>query len=178
MADIPDIDEEPTNPDEAILEESEHVVSLEEDRYLVSPSVIDAETKESIKSFAEEEQTDTRQDHAKLDLDQARRQIKASLEHSPRQFTIELMGSLEGSTQHGRSETDDVVEAFDEMLRTFATGVGTDDMSIKEVISILLVESSLFEPQHSHDLGEVLNAYDLAPNDRIADLIDAVDQER
>lgn len=177
MSDIPDIDDEPTNPDEAVLDESEHVVSLDEDRYLVSPTVIDSETAESIKSTAQEAQIEVGNDGGPPDLSQARDQINSSLQESSNRFSFELIAALEGFDQHQRSETDDVIEAFDDLLRAFALGVGSDDMSVMEVLDILLAESTLYDRHHSHNLSDVLEAYDLTPQDRISAMIDALEHD-
>lgn len=168
----------PLSPDQAVLEESEHVLELPDDRYLVSTSRIDETQAERIQDDDEstpDESTPTRSSD-RLPVDQARDALRDSLRMSDATYAVEVTAVLEGSIHAERIETDDVVAAFDAINRCFATGVG-GDMSAPEVLDILVAESTLAGTRQSHGLDDVLDAFDLGPRDSIGDLIDAVEDD-
>lgn len=169
-------------PDQAVLEESEHVVDLSNDRYLVSSSAIDPPKAQRIRQLAEYDDEDGGDAHsapaptaAPPSIDHARSAVQASLRDSDSLYAIELTAILEGALYAERIETDDVVEAFEVLNRRFASGVARGNASAAEVIDILLTESELDAERRSHHLSDVLAAYGLDRSDSIGALIDAID---
>lgn len=176
MSDETDPDAVATPPDQAVLEESEHVVGLEDDRYLVSTSRIDPTTANRIKAaMAEEEEVEIVSQSPRDRLDEARVTIQSSLAGADARYVIEVTAAVEGTCYHDRIETDDVVEAFDELNSCFAAGVGRGSVDIVDVIDILIAESSLTQQRQSHGLDDVLEAYELTPEQPISELLDVVD---
>ena len=180
MSDDPSDDGPGLPPDQAILEESEHVVGLSDNRYLVSPSIIDESTIQSVNQVdeAEDDEPSAVPSNATHppSLDLARATIHHSLRKAKGEYTIELNAVIEGTLYNERIETNDVVEAFERLNRRFASGVG-DDLPVSEVLDILLTKSSLADKRRSHSLGDVLEAYGLGPQNTIEDLIELVNED-
>lgn len=172
-----DLTDTPLSPDQAVLEESEHVLELPENRYLVSTSRIDDQTADQLLEEAEDDgEAEASAPTGGTATDSARATLRSSLSESEATYAVEVVAVLEGSVHTDRIETDDVVDAFDDLNRTFAAGVGGDDVSITDAVEILVTESSLTDGPQPIKLDEVLEAFDLGPTDRIADLIDAVER--
>lgn len=182
MPDSPPNDEDVLSPDEEVLSESEHVLNLSNDRYLVSSSRIDDTTADRFRdaaddlSLGEEPQHSDSAPQQPPSLDLARSTIHGSLREQETLYAIEVSAVIEGSLYSDRIETDDVVEAFDSLLGRFAAGVGDREVSVDEVVDILVTESSLGSGPQSFNLHDVLSAYGLHPEDSIQDLIDATDE--
>lgn len=174
-------DERPLSPDEEVLEESEYVVGLEDNRYLVSPSKIDQSTEREIRDIATKGDVESTEgaggSQSAPSADVSRGTIQGSLREGGATYAFELIASIEGSQQADRIETDDVVEAFEALNRAFARGVA-DDVPVDEVIDILLTESTFDTTHESHSFEDVIDAYGLEPYDRINDLIEAMEQQQ
>lgn len=167
-------------PEELRLEDNDHVVPLDNNRYLVSPNLIDESTAERIQAAAddddahsESERANTESSQPTLDLAAARAIVERSVASVEGEYAFEVTAKVEGSVTRHRTVTNDVTTAFDRLLLWFAHQV-SEDTPVEEVLGILVLESSIPVTFPNRGVGNLLESHDLDAADSIADLLAAV----
>lgn len=166
-------------PDELRLEDSNHVVSLEDDRYLVSPTMIDDSTANRIKDAASDPSTDESggdegESVGPLTIDDARASLLDSLADADATYAIEMIGTIEGQNATQRTVTNDVSTAFERLLLWYAHAVG-DDTPVEDVVAILLAHSSIPPTAIAPMVGDLVGELGLDHDDSIAQLLAAIE---
>lgn len=180
MTDDDEVTEGAVTPEELRLEDNDHVVPLDNNRYLVSPNLIDESTAERIQAAAgddeetpESEGTTPDPPQPTLDIAAARAIVERSVATVEGEYAFEVTAKVEGSVTRHRTVTNDVTTAFDRLLLWFAHQV-SEDTPVEEVLGILLLESSIPVTFPNRGVGNLLESHDLDAADSIADLLVAV----
>ncbi len=153
--------EKPDDRDEGVLStsdldiaDSEYVAEIEEGRYVVS-------TDESAPDPT---------------LAGNRTEPRSSLDPEADRYGIDIEVSINGSVSTYRTHSDDIVTAFSDLVRWYATQVGSD-LDPSRVLAILVAESELAIGPRS-TIETALGRHDLAPEDAIGDLLAALETHR
>ncbi len=160
-------------PEELELDESDHVVSLDNDRFLVSPSAIDSATEERIKSAAADSEEDTPEvagPAAVGDPEDARDRLEHALQASDASFGVEVIATTGEQGARHRIVTNDVSTAFEQLVVWYAQQVGAD-VPVEEVISILLLESSLGRSIQTEALERLMSETGVSEEESVGKLL-------
>lgn len=167
-------------PEELELEESDHVVSLDNDRFLVSPSAIDSATEERVKSAAadpEEDAPEVSGPASVSDPEAARDRLQHALDASDASFGVEIIATTGDQGARHRIVTNDVSTAFEQLVVWYAQQVGAE-VPVEEVISILLLESSLGRSIQTEALERVMSETGVSEEESIGKLLATLQSDR
>ena len=190
-------------PDELDIEDDENVVPLDEGRYVIGtderPSVpADAASGSGGSSGSgrssrssgggeagdggagAEPSTESRSDgRSKSDVDSAavKQFLEADLDGVRSRYGFHVTAKAEESISHQQVFSDDVGTVFDGLLRWYAQQL-TTETAVEDVLGILLTESNVRVRYSPSCLQAILESYDLGPDDTIADLVEAVRDDR
>jgi len=148
------------------ITEDERVRKLEDGRFVVStdgpPVVPELESTDVSESASRETAS----------IEDARRQISASLAEASVDYGLEAELLAEGRQAHTRVETDDVVEGFDRLVEWYANAVGARTPQ-EDTLGILLVESEASISYPASALTALAASHGLSADDSIAELVAA-----
>jgi len=187
------------SPEELDITESEHVEQLEEGRFVVSSDARVPEqsggsstdpgsdtvskpdpgpdldpTPQPHQSGQPQQPTDRQ--HAELSQEAVHRWLRESFADSPSRYGFDVTATFDGSVGQHRMASNDVVTIFESLLLWYAQQVDSDT-PVEEILGILLVESSVPVRYPPRSLKQLVKSSDLGPDDTIADLLAAVDEE-
>lgn len=175
--DDPDVDAGVLAPDEVDIGDNDHVVPLENDRYLVSPTMIDDHTADRIKSLAEADaDEDTDADAPAGDVETVRTAVAESLAETDARYAFEAFLVVDDEVVRHRTVTNDVTVGFDRLVNWYASEVG-GDTPVEDALRILLRESALRTTLTAQDVADIVADRGLDPDDSIADLLEALRSE-
>lgn len=186
-------DDSAMSPDDLDIEDDENVVSLDEGRYVIGtderPSVpgdgdggggagAKASGGEQASSAPEPDLTDpSAPDPAQLDSENIKDALEADLSDVGAKYGFHITAKSEETVNHQRMFSDDVGTVFDSLLRWYAQQL-TSETAVEDVLGILLTESNVRVRYSPSCLQVILESYDLGPDDTIADLFEAVQDDR
>lgn len=130
-------------------------------------------------SAAESDSTNGRQnepdppDASRIDSHDVRRWLENDLDDVSSRYGFHIAAKSERSIDHQQMFSDDVGTVFDSLLMWYAQQVDTGT-PVEDVLGILLMESNVRVRYSPRCLHGVLEAYDLTPDDSIADLFRAI----
>ncbi|MFC7079984.1 DUF7500 family protein [Halorussus caseinilyticus] len=176
------------SPDELDIEEEEQVVSLDDDRYVIGtddrPSVPDdagggGSTGESSAAVpaADDDPTDDAPPAGEVDSGAVKQWLEDDLQGVSAQYGFHVSAKAEDAVSHQQMFSDDVGTVFDSLLRWYAQQL-TTETAVEDVLGILLTESNVRVRYSPSCLQAILEAYDLGPDDTIADLFEKVQDDR
>ena len=198
------------SPDDLDIEDDEHVVRLDEGRYVIGtderPTVpeppADAESEGSASaggrgeggSSGESANADsaagnsasgnsatansaTAPESATADSGAVKQRLEDDLQGTSARYGFHLSAKSEESVGHQQLFSDDVGTVFDGLLRWYAQQL-TTETPVEDVLGILLTESNVRVRYSPSCFQSILEAYDLGPDDTIADLFEAVQDDR
>jgi hypothetical protein len=194
------------SPEELDITESEHVEQLEEGRFVVSsdarvpeqsgsgsqPRQAGGSSTESGSDTAPEPepeaeptqqprqskqpQQSTNRKQTELSQEAVHQWLRQSFAENPSRYGFDVTATFDGSVSQRRMASNDVVTIFESLLLWYAQQVDSDT-PVEEILGILLVESSVPVRYPPQSLKGLVKSSDLGPEDTIADLLAAVNEE-
>ena len=186
------------SPDELDIEQSESVVSIDEDRYVIGaggrPSVPDGSAELPSADASQPASTETTNDAAtgvsttgrttesapapsteggSIDAGDVRQWLEDDLGDVSSRYGFHITAKSENRISHQQMFSDDVGTVFDGLLMWYAQQVDRNT-PVEDVLGILLTESNLRVRYSNSSIRGVLDAHDLTPEDSIAELFDAL----
>ncbi|MFC4448352.1 DUF7500 family protein [Halorussus aquaticus] len=184
------------SPDELDIEDEEQVVSLDQDRYVIGtdarPDVPanDTGTNSANESAASADSPaaespatdDQRSDQpptggSNVDSGTVKQWLEDDLQGVSAEYGFHVSAKADDAISHQQMFSDDVGTVFDSLLRWYAQQL-TTETAVEDVLGILLTESNVRVRYSPSCLQSILEAYDLGPDDTIADLFEAVQDDR
>ncbi|WP_231182795.1 hypothetical protein [Haladaptatus sp. DYF46] len=108
-----------------------------------------------------------------IDSKDVREWLEDDLGDVAARYGFQITAKSEDEINHQRMFSDDVGTVFDSLLMWYAQQVETE-MPVEDVLGILMMESNLRVRYSPRCFRGVLEAYDLSPDDSIADLFMAM----
>ncbi|MFC4551443.1 MULTISPECIES: DUF7500 family protein [Halorussus] len=199
-------DRRPLSPDDLDIENEENVVPLDEGRYVIGTDDRPTVSPEALgggSGAAESAGSATNEGgaggggssdgspggdagapgsngadaHAAVDSASVKRWLEDDLDSVSARYGFHVTAKAEDSIAHQQLFSDDVTTVFDGLLRWYAQQL-TTETPVEDVLGILLTESDVRVRYTLSCLRAILEAYDLGPDDTIADLYDAVQDDR
>jgi hypothetical protein len=168
-------------PDELDIEDDENVVSLNEGRYVIGtderPDVQDASDEAAEGEAEEAATTDDAATQHEMDSAAVKQFLEDDLTGASARYGFHVTAKSEDAVSHQQMVSDDVGTVFDSLLRWYAQQL-TTETAVEDVLGILLTESNVRVRYSPSCLQAILEAYDLGPDDSIADLVEAVQDDR
>lgn len=173
-------DEPPTDadgtvlsPDELDITEDQHVVELDDGRYLISAEDEPDETVVGQLDDLTADPPDERAPAQDLDARQVRRWLADRLEAADSRYGFDITAVFEGSAVRQELFSDDVITTFENLLVWYAQHVG-GDTPVEDVLGILLAESTAPIRLHPNAVRAIAEAHGLDGDDQLSDLFDVV----
>jgi hypothetical protein len=174
------------SPDDLDIEDDENVVSLDEGRY-----VIGTDKRPDVPAGATEGGSDAAAGGAAdasegasgelpkgpVDSGAVKQFLEDDLKAASSRYGFHVTAKAENAISHQQLSSDDVGTVFDGLLRWYAQQL-TTETAVEDVLGILLTESNVRVRYSPSCLQAILEAYDLGPEDTIADLVEAVQDDR
>lgn len=181
------------SPDDLDIEDDENVVSLDEGRYVIGTDErpdVPAEAKEGASgetSGGEQSGESATTDAADgggsapgataMDSGAVKQFLEDDLQGVSARYGFHVTAKSENAISHQQMASDDVGTVFDSLLRWYAQQL-TTETAVEDVLGILLTESNVRVRYSPSCLQAIIEAYDLGPDDTIADLFEAVQDDR
>lgn len=164
------------SPDDLDIEDQENVVQIEQDRYVIGtdqrPNVPD----DAEDAGSDEDVVDPA-GSGELGSDMVKEWLEDDLEETSARYGFHLTAKSDGAINHQQLFSEDVGTVFDGLLRWYAEQL-TDETAVEDVLGILLTESNVRVRYSPSCLQAILKSYNLGPDDTIADLFEAVQDDR
>ncbi|WP_458205169.1 DUF7500 family protein [Haladaptatus sp. NG-SE-30] len=167
------------SPDELDIEESESVVPLDEGRYVIGSAGKPSVPEQSVQTSTADDtpgggEKTTAQ--GQIDSKEVRRWLEDDLEDVDSRYGFHITAKSESSISHQQMLSDDVGTVFDSLLMWYAQQVDRNT-PVEDVLGILLMESNVRVRYSPRCFRDVLETYDLSPDDSIADFVGAIRDE-
>lgn len=120
--------------------------------------------------------SERRVDRRQLTREQLHDELAASFEDSTAQYGFDVTASFDGRTRQRRMASNDLVTVFESLLLWYAQQVDTDT-PVEEVLGILLAEANAPIRYPPESLHQVVRRSGLDPEDSIADLLRAIEDD-
>lgn len=163
-------------PEELDITEDQHVVELDDGRYLISP---EDEVDESRVEVPAEGTSDTNPKSlpdSERDADAIHGWLADRLEATDTRYGFDITAIFEGSVVRQELFSNDVIATFENLLVWYAQHVGGDTPA-EDVLGILLAESGTPIRLPPDTIEAITEGYGLERGDRVADLHEAVRRE-
>jgi len=189
------------SPDELDIAEDEHVAEIDDGRYVVSPNEpigdvprnasdgsepTDAETPgEDRPSRTDDSQSARRthpQPHAGPEPDpvvteaEVRGWLSDQFDETDSRYGFDVTATFDGTVEQRRMVSNDVVTIFESLVLWYAQQIDSTT-PVEEVLGILLMEANVPVRYPTASLQHVLESTDLDPEDSIADLAAAIEDD-
>ncbi len=191
------------SPEELEIAENEHVTQLDEGRFVVSPdarqqsgqphqsqpaSTQQSETQEQPEPQTSEQsatpqsqpnppQQDTTQpQRTEVSREDVHRWLRESFENGGSRYGFDVTAAFDGSVSQRRMASNDVVTIFESLILWYAQQVD-NDTPVEEILGILLMEANVPIRYPPESLKSLVKSTGLGPEDTIADLLAAVDED-
>ncbi|USZ68136.1 hypothetical protein NGM10_15570 [Halorussus salilacus] len=180
------------SPDDLDIEEQDKVVALDQGRYVIGtderPSVPESDAdggaagdgEATASGEAAARAGGERGESARggpADSAEIKRWLEDDLRGTSARYGFHISAKSEDAVGHQQMFSDDVGTVFDSLLRWYAQQL-TTETAVEDVLGILLTESNVRVRYSPSCLQAILEAYDLDPDDTIADLFEAVQDDR
>jgi hypothetical protein len=172
-------------PEELDIAEDEHVEQLDEGRFVVSPDAraeAGGDTEQSPTPAELRPEPDSQSDEPddepepELNGDTVHEWLRESFEDSPSQYGFDVTATFDGSVSQRRMASNDVVTIFESLILWYAQQIDSDT-PVEEILGILLMESNVPVRYPPESLKNLVKSTDLGPDDTIADLLAAVNED-
>jgi hypothetical protein len=195
------------SPDELDISDNEHVAELDEGRYVVSPNEPIGDVPGRVGDDSSDESTapDAAANGPSVDdpsgepagdtsatppdrsaqatpqqTDVTEADVRAWLtdqfEGTNSRYGFDVTATFDGSVQQRQMVSNDVVTIFESLVLWYAQQIDSTT-PVEEVLGILLMEANVPIRYPSASLQQLVESTDLSPDDSIADLIRAVDDD-
>ncbi|WP_244605282.1 DUF7500 family protein [Halorussus halobius] len=178
------------SPDDLDIEDEDNVVQLDEGRFVIGtdqhPEVPDDRREaggsdEADPGGADAGPAPNGRDAIPtgegVDSGAVKQWLEADLEGASAKYGFHVAAKSEGAVSHQQLFSDDVGTVFDGLLRWYAQQL-TTETAVEDVLGILLTESNVRVRYSPSCLQAILESYQLGPEDTIADLVEAVQDDR
>lgn len=161
-------------PNELDITEDQHVVELDDGRYLISPEdEVDAtQTVTHTSASAETSPNPT----PEADADAIHGWLADRLESADARYGFDVTAVFEGTVVHQELFSNDVIATFENLLVWYAQHV-SGDTPVEDVLGILLAESTTPIRIPPDAVEAITRAYGLDDEDTVAELHDVVHRE-
>ncbi|MFC6988579.1 hypothetical protein ACFQJD_07380 [Haloplanus sp. GCM10025708] len=170
--------DQPDSQDDTILSEDEldiadeeNVEVLDEGRYVVSANGTPNVSEETASSADVDERTGS------VDRDAVEDWLVDYFENADADYGFHVTATFDDRTDQHRVVSNDVVTSFEALVLWYAQQVG-DGTPVEDVLGILLAEANVSVRYPVQTLVGLLETHDLGHEDTIADLLDAVADDR
>jgi hypothetical protein len=157
-------------PDELDYTSSDRVAELSDGRYVVATDTDDTPSGDGPEG---EGDGDASEGRGTL----ARQQMARYVSERGTDYGFSLTAAFDGEIEQRERSTDDVAAAFDDLLTWYVEQIDTE-ASASEAIGILLLASDTTVTYPTNTLAAVLREHDLTLDDSIADLVEAISDDR
>lgn len=167
------------SPEELDITEDQHVVELDDGRYLISPNEppdASAERSEIITADPPNQPPPSTRARRSLDNDAVHAWMARRLEEADSRYGFDITAVFEGQVVHQELFSNDVITTFENLLVWYAQHVG-GDTPVEDVLGILLAESTAPIRLPPNTLEAVVTKKGLTSENTIADLLEAVRQD-
>lgn len=186
------------SPEELDIADDKHVAEIGDGRYVVSPNdpigdipqasdtASGQETAPDVQSEPTPEkstgrsgvgdrQAESSPDAAVAEAD-VRDWLAGQFESTDSRYGFDVTATFDGSVETRRMVSNDVVTIFESLVLWYAQQIDSNT-PVEEVLGILLMEASVPVRYPTASLQRVLDSTDLDPDDSIADLAAAIDDD-
>jgi len=188
------------SPEELEIAEDEHVTQLDEGRFVVSPDARQqsgqpqqsrpvsnqqsdpsaAEPQQSSNrdqvSASDQPQQGTHREADDLSREEVHEWLRESFAHGGSRYGFDVTAAFDGSVSQRRMASNDVVTIFESLILWYAQQVD-NDTPVEEILGILLMEANVPVRYPPESLKNLVKSTGLGPDDTIADLLAAVDED-
>jgi hypothetical protein len=188
------------SPEELEIAEDEHVTQLDEGRFVVSPNArqqnehpqqsrpvsnqqsdpSQTEPQQPAKrdqpSGSERPQQSRQQRERDLSREEVHEWLRESFAHGGSRYGFDVTAAFDGSVSQRRMASNDVVTIFESLILWYAQQVD-NDTPVEEILGILLMEANVPVRYPPESLKNLVKSTGLGPDDTIADLLAAVDED-
>lgn len=167
-------------PEELDITGDQHVVELDDGRFLISPSGDPPAETSSIDDtslFQEASEEGSEPSEATVvDADVVYRWLRDRLGSADSRYGYDITAVFEGRVVRQELFSDDVLTTFENLLVWYAQQVG-GDTPVEDVLGILLAESTVPVRLPPDAVEAITESYGLDSDDRLADLIEAIQRD-
>lgn len=165
------------SPEELDITEDEHVLEIDEGRYVVSPDgrpEADLPPSEPV----EVDDNATAGNPAPEPLDDAtvHRWLRQRMQASSSRYGFDVTATFDGTVSHQQIASNDIVTVFETMLLWYARQVDSDT-PVEQVIGILLMESNVPVRYPATSLETLIDSVGVDEDDSVGTLIEALEEE-
>jgi len=111
-----------------------------------------------------------------LDEETVRRWMRQKYERSTSKYAFDVTARFDGRVSQRRMASNDLITTFESLLLWYAQQVDTST-PVEEILGILLMESSVPVRYPPESVKNLVKSTDLGPEDTIADLLEAVQND-
>lgn len=172
---MPPDNNDPVDPDQLDFTDDERVEKLEEGRYVVSPDGPPKNTPTD--TAAERESSENSSDYpSNLSPAQVSRWLADSFEGAGFTYGFDTTLSVKDDVVRHRMVSNDLPTTFETLLTWFVQNT-TSNATTAEALGILLTASDVQVDYPRQTMESILAAYELTPEDSIADLLTKLDED-
>jgi len=187
------------SPDELDIAEDEHVAEIDDGRYVVSPNEPIGDVPGQQNDESEPAGTEVagegrsrgrgdshadRRSHPEPGPDpdpvvtetEVREWLSDQFETTNSRYGFDVTATFDGSIEQRRMVSNDVVTIFESLVLWYAQQIDSTT-PVEEVLGILLMEANVPVKYPTASLQRVLESTDLDPDDSIADLASAIEDD-
>ena len=168
------------SPEELEIEDDEHVTQLDEGRFVVSPDTRESNTPQSSeRPQPPEPQPESQHDQPespKLDQEKVHQWLRESFEGPGSRYGFDVTATFDGSVSQRRMASNDVVTIFESLILWYAQQID-NNTPVEQILGILLMEANVPIRYPPQSLQNLVKQTGLGPDDSIADLLAAVEDE-
>ncbi|MFB6075384.1 MAG: hypothetical protein ABEJ89_10260 [Haloarculaceae archaeon] len=167
-------------PEELDIADDEHVTKLDEGRYVVSPDVRtddDVGPAEPVESPEPEPEPESETEpEPTLDGATVHEWLRDEMAGNTSEYGFDVTAKFHGSVSQQQMVSNDIVTVFESLMLWYARQLD-GSTPVEEVLGILLMESNVPVRYPAASLQQLVESTDCSPEDSIADLLAAVDDD-
>lgn len=166
------------SPEELDIGDDEHVTQLDEGRFVVSPDTREEnETQQRQPQPAPEPQPDhSESTPSELTQEEVHQWLRESFEGPGSRYGFDVTATFDGSVSQRRMASNDVVTIFESLILWYAQQID-NNTPVEEILGILLMEANVPIRYPPQSLQKLVQKTGLGPDDTIADLLAAVEDD-
>lgn len=179
------------SPEELDIAEDEHVTQLDEGRFVVSPDARQHSDQQSQPASPQQRKSESAQpapapsqpaseqstrDEADVSREDVHSWLRRSFTDGGSRYGFDVTATFDGSVSQRRMASNDVVTIFESLILWYAQQVD-NDTPVEEILGILLMEANVPVRYPPESLKRLVKSTGLGPDDTIADLLAAVDED-
>ncbi|MFB6308628.1 MAG: hypothetical protein ABEH35_04790 [Haloarculaceae archaeon] len=165
-------------PEELDISDDEHVTELSEGRYVVSPDVRTDDTESASQPDPQPQPDPDPVEEEPVELNQAvvHEWLGENLAGSNSRYGFDMTAKFDGEVDQQRMASNDIITVFESLMLWYARQID-GSTPVEDVMGILLTESNVPVRYPAESIEALVRSTNLTPEDSIADLIEAVEDE-